>query len=334
MTSKSTTPSRLGLGLYQGEESDEMDSKMLEVMQCALDHDITFFDCAPSYRNLRSEKILGDLLQRNPSKDLIISTKGGFVPFDFKSGIALENEFVESMIKKGWIRPELFDQHYFQTFDFNYLDRILTNTLTLLNRSYIDIYYLHNPEYFLERVGRQKFLSTMREVFFWIKSQLSMGRIKSFGISSWLGFFNQNEEVTLQLQDFICLAKDTGIEKDFCYIQIPFNFSQTQGLFLKNQSYEQEKFSLIRLANLLDISIVSSAPLGQGRLLRNEFPERVKTIFKDMSTPQINLSFALSTPGIASTLMGTTSLDHFKEVVSVYLEKQFGEQRFIETIRS
>jgi aryl-alcohol dehydrogenase-like predicted oxidoreductase len=334
MIKKLTALSRLGLGLYQGEESDETDAKMLEVMQFALDHDILVFDCAPTYRNLRSEKILGDLLQRNPSKDLIISTKGGFVPFDFKSGIESENEFVKDMIEKGWIRPELFDQDYFQTFDINYLDRLLTNTLTVLNRSYVDIYYLHNPEYFLERVGRRDFLNVMREVFFWIKRQLSLGRIKSFGISSWLGFFNQNEEAALQLEDFVCLAKESGIGADFCYIQIPFNFLQTQGLFLKNQSFEQEKFSLIRLAQMLDISIISSAPLAQGRLLRNEFPERVKKIFKDMSAPQINLSFVLSTPGIACTLIGTTSLDHFKESVSVYFDQQFGEQHFIETIMS
>jgi len=334
MIKKLTTLSRLGLGLYQGEESEETDAKMLEVMQFALDHNILVFDCAPNYRNLRSEKILGDLLQRNPSKDIVISTKGGFVPFDFKSGLELENEFVKDIIEKGWIRPELFDQDYFQTFDINYLDRLLTNTLTVLNRKHIDIYYLHNPEYFLERVGRRDFLNVMREVFFWIKRQLSNGRIKSFGISSWLGFFNQNEEAVLQLEDFICLAKDTGIEDNFCYVQIPFNFLQTQGLFLKNQSFEQEKFSLIRLAQMLDISLISSAPLSQGRLLRNEFPERVKQIFKDMSAPQINLSFVLSTPGIACTLLGTTSIDHFKESLSVYVDQKFGEQRFIETIMS
>jgi aryl-alcohol dehydrogenase-like predicted oxidoreductase len=326
--------SKLGLGLYLGEESVETDERILEVMQFALDQGILVFDCAPSYRNLRSEKLLGDLLQRNPEKDVIISTKGGFVPFDFKQGIESEIQYVRRLIERGLIREELFDQEHFQTFDFNYLDYMLTNTLLVLNRKYADIYYLHNPEYFLERVGRPMFLNVMKSVFLWLRDQLQSGRIGSFGISSWNGFFNDKVESSLQLEEFYRLAKEIGIEHDFSFIQIPFNFLQTQGLFFKNQSYENEKFSLIRLAKRLGISIISSAPLGQGRLLKYKFPVKVKNIFSGMSASQTNLSFVLSTPGITCTLVGTTSLEHFKEAASIYCDQQYGEQRFIDTILS
>lgn len=326
--------SKLGLGLYLGEETVETDERILEVMQFALDQGITVFDCAPSYRNLRSEIILGELLQRNPDKEVIISTKGGFVPFDFKQGIESENEHVRGLFKKGLIREELFDQEHFQTFDVNYLDYMLNNTFSVLNRKHVDIYYLHNPEYFLERVGRPMFLNVMKTVFLWLRDQIQSGRIVSFGISSWNGFFYDKVESSLQLEEFHHLAKEVGIEQRFCFIQIPFNFLQTQGLFLKNQSYENENFSLIRLAQRLGISIVTSAPFGQGRLLDYKFPDKIRTIFSGMSASQTNLSFVLSTPGVACTLVGTTSLDHFVEASSVYFDQQYGEQRFIETILS
>jgi aryl-alcohol dehydrogenase-like predicted oxidoreductase len=324
--------SRLGIGLYNGDETDAIDAQLLDVMRFAISQGITVFDCAPSYRNFRSEKLLGELLREFPDHDFFISTKGGFVPFDFTKDKKTEDEFVQDLFEKGLIRPDLFDQDSFQTFDTNYLDFLFKNTLFNLNRPYSDVYYLHNPEYFLNRVERSVFLNVMRDVFFWLKELIAIGQIKSFGISSWTGFFNDTSKNTLQLMEFVDLSEEAGIRDYFQFVQIPYNLAQTKALFSKSQIFLGEPFSLIRLAQKLGLTVISSAPMGQGKLLNYGLSEKIKRTFNGMSNPQVSLSFVLSSPGISSTLIGTKSILHLKELTSVYLDQQYGDNHFLETL--
>jgi aryl-alcohol dehydrogenase-like predicted oxidoreductase len=172
----------------------------------------------------------------------------------------------------------------------------------------------------------------MKEVLLWIKEKIEAGQIKAFGISSWNGFFEEEQRNRLELLEFYTLAEEVGIQSYFNYLQVPYNFSQTKGLFFKGQKLGASQKSLFGVAEELKISILGSAPLGQGKLPKYAYPEKVQKIFPGMSSAQISLSFVLSTPGISSALIGTTSLVHFKELVSVYLEERFGDRYFIETL--
>jgi aryl-alcohol dehydrogenase-like predicted oxidoreductase len=267
-----------------------------------------------------------------PDRNYFISTKGGFVPFDFSQGEEKENAYVQELFDRGWVRPSHFDQEYFQTFDPIFLDQALTTTLATLSRDSVELYYLHNPEYFLAKLGRARFLEVMKEVFFWIKDKIEAGQIKAFGISSWNGFFEEEQRNRLALLELYTLAEEVGIQSYFNYLQVPYNFSQTKGLFFKGQQVGASQKSLFGLAEELKLSILGSAPLGQGKLPKYAYPEKVKKIFSGMSSAQISLSFVLSTPGISAALVGTTSLVHFKELASVYFEERFGDRYFIETI--
>jgi predicted aldo/keto reductase-like oxidoreductase len=113
---------------------------------------------------------------------------------------------------------------------------------------------------------------------------------------------------------------------------VPYNFSQTKGLFFKGQQASTSQKSLFGVAEELKISILGSAPLGQGKLPKYAYPEKVQKIFPGMTSAQISLSFVLSTPGISAALVGTSSLAHFKELSSVYFEERFGDRYFIETL--
>lgn len=326
------TVSKLGIGLYQGEESDLVDEMLLEIMEHALAVGINVIDCAPSYRNLRSEKVVGALVRRHPKQDLFISTKGGFVPFDFSQGEEEENKFVQDLFQTGSIRPELFDQVCFQTFDSQFLNTLLNNTLNTISRDFVDVYYIHNPEYFLAKIGRTRFLEVMKDVFIWLKKCIEMGQIKAFGIASWHGFFNDSEDTTLQLLDFVQLSEEVKIYEYFKFVQVPFNFSQTKALFYKSQITAMGTVTLVKLAQELGLSLQSSAPLGQGKLSTYSFPKKVREIYSNMNSAQISLSFVLSTPGISCTLLGTTSLIHFKELAAVYLDDCYNDSYFINTL--
>jgi aryl-alcohol dehydrogenase-like predicted oxidoreductase len=318
MITENNLISRLGFGLYNGVESDEFDMKLLDVMRLAVKYGITLFDCAPCYRNLRSEIVLGKLLNENLDKDLHVSTKGGFIPFDFSKSIEAENEFINSISDDGLLNPELFDQEYFQTFDTNYLNHQLDITLANLNRRHIDVYYIHNPEYLLYRVGYEKYLSTMKNVIQWLKKMITIGKISSIGIASWEGFFKSRSGLILQLEDFVSLTNSEGIRSYLQYVQVPYNLSQTSGVFSKSQVLFGEKMSLFRAAELSNIALISTAPLNQGKLINYTFPEEIKSYFNNLSSASLSLNFVLSTPGISSTLISTTSIDHMNELISLY----------------
>jgi aryl-alcohol dehydrogenase-like predicted oxidoreductase len=326
--------SRLGFGLYNGEETDQYDEKLLEVMCHALRNDINHFDCAPCYRNLRSEKILGKLLKIHSEKNIYVSTKGGFIPFDFSKGYDAENEYVKSLFKSGLVNPEEFDQEYFQSFDTNYLEYQLEKTLTNLNKSHVDIYYIHNPEYLLYKKGSEAFLLTMNAVINWIAKMISLNKIKAFGIATWNGFYESRRGLSLQLEQFIDIAKYQSVIDYFKYVQAPYNISQISGIFSRTQTISGEKMSLFRAADLSDISLISSAPLNQGKLVNYSYSKNIKSKYKHLNSAEFSLKYVLSTPGINSTLISTSSINHLMELISLSNLKNNDASLFLEILNS
>ena len=309
--------SRLGFGLYNGSETDETDEALLGVMRLALERGIRSFDCAPCYRNLRSENLLGKIVSENPSVRLFISTKGGFVPFDFSKGMEAEKKFIDNLIRRGLIRDHLFDHRYFQCFDPIYLEFRLNETLRILGVHSVDVYYIHNPEYLLSRFGKDSFLAIMDGVFKWLKGHIEKGKIKAIGVASWTGFYNKEFSHCLQVGDFIELAVSHDIVSFFKYIQVPYNLSNTDGIAKKTQLLNGELKSLFRACHESNISVITSAPLNQGRLVHYPIPSKMRLMVGDMSNVGICLNFIFSSPGVSGVLVSTSSKKHLKEVLEI-----------------
>lgn len=324
--------SRLGIGLYLGDDSIEFNTRLFKVAEHAIENGINFFDCSPSYRNGESEKVIGKIIKRYPNKDLVFSTKGGFVPFDFSRTEKDELDYIQELFDNKLVSKDLFDSEFFQTFDINYLEFSLKNTLTKISRDSIDIYYIHNPEYLLRKRSRNEFLSIMENVFRWLKEKIKGGVIKEFGISSWMGFFERDSRYCLQIEEFLNLSKKVSIRKYFKYIQVPYNFHQTDLFFFRGQRSKVEYRSLAFLASENDLDLITSASLDQGKLARFKYLKDVEEIFTNLTSPQISLSFVLSTPYIKSSLIGTTSLIHLNELLKVYNKKLYGNDRFNSTL--
>jgi len=90
--------SKIGIGLYLGDETEIVDNNLFRVLERSLNTGINIFDCSPSYRNGKSEKLIGKLIRKYPNKTYNISTKGGFIPFDFSKGEKAENNYIKELI--------------------------------------------------------------------------------------------------------------------------------------------------------------------------------------------------------------------------------------------
>ena len=320
---------RLGIGLYLGDECDSVDKQMLNVINAAVSEGINTFDCAPCYRNSKSEKLIGAFMRNNPNENLFVSTKGGFIPFDFSKGREQEEKYLQKLIHEQYIKEELLDRELFQTFDTAYLDYSLSESLKIIfPRTYYDVYYIHNPEYVLEKKGRDKYIEIMKEVLLWLKVKIDEGVIKSFGVSSWEGFFNKNETHRLQLDELVQLSFNIGIGHHFKYVQVPYNILETRALFSKSQNHKGIEKSLIRLAKELGISMVTSAPLAQGKINKIKFPNKLFSIFGPLTPAQMSMAFVLSTPGIECSLLGTSSVNHLNEIVEIIKKEKYGYEYF------
>ena len=319
--------SKISIGLYQGADTDSIDNQLTEVIKKAIKLGINHFDVAPNYRNTRSEKLLGALIQKN--NDIYISTKGGFVPFDFSNTNINEEQYIQDMyISKGLFDKESFDSYYFQSFNTEYLEYELNKSLLRLNTNKIDLYYLHNPEYLLAIVGHLRYKEAMLNVFKWLRVKIENNQIVNFGISTWDGFFDSDSNKRLQLDDFISLSIKNGIRDNFVAIQFPFNILKTDA-FTKATQYIDNKFiSLIRATEKYSIKCFTSAPFGQGKINDIKFPAIINESFYGKNNFQKALAFCLSAPNINTIILGTSNLTHLDDAIQTLNYNGHSETQF------
>ena len=127
------------------------------------------------------------------------------------------------------------------------------------------------------------------------------------------------------------LADRFHLLERFKYIQFPFNFGKLNSVTEKSQVYKSQSFSLLKLIDEFKLIAISSAPFGQGKLIQYNFPESIKLIYSDMNNAEINLSFVLSSSFFASTLLGTSSLIHLNESISLWKNGNFNYDTFVKT---
>ena len=308
--------SKLSIGLYQGADNNIVDAQLSDIITQAIKFGVNYFDVAPNYRNTRSENILGKIIKRN--LDIIVSTKGGFVPFDFSNKNIDEEVYVnKNFISKGLFDKESFDYYYFQSFNTRYLDYELNNSLSRLNSKKIDLYYIHNPEYLLMKVGYIKFIEVMNNVCAWIRLKIEKKEIVNFGISTWDGFFENDSSKRLQLNDFISISKKNKIFENFKIIQFPFNILKTDAFTKTTQIIENKNVSLIRAANYHNINCYISAPYGQGKINDIKLPDEINKTFYGKNNFQKALSFCMSVPYIKTIILGTKQLNHLNDAIDV-----------------
>jgi len=319
--------SKISIGLYQGADTDSIDNQLTEVIKKAIKSGVNHFDVAPNYRNTRSEKLLGALIQKN--NDIYISTKGGFVPFDFSNTNINEEQYIQDLyISKGLFDKESFDSYYFQSFNTKYLEYELNKSLLRLNTNKIDLYYLHNPEYLLAKVGHLRYKEVMLNVFKWLCVKIENNQIVNFGISTWDGFFEFDSNKRLQLDDFISLSIKNGIRDNFVAIQFPFNILKTDA-FTKATQYIDNKFiSLIRATEKYSLKCFTSAPFGQGKINDIKFPAIINESFYGKNNFQKSLAFCLSAPNIHTIILGTCKLTHLDEAIETLNYNGHSETQF------
>ena len=261
--------SEIGIGTYLGDSNEVIDDRLLKVIEGAILKGINLIDTAPNYRCERSEKVIGSILNKIDRSKIVLSTKVGFLPFEKKEPQHYDQYFKDRFINSGIIN---IDNVYgdWQSFHPDYIEWQLNESLKRLNTDYVDIYYLHNPDELLEYIDIDKFYSIIYDAFTFLDKMIKVGKIKYVGISTWNGFLDN--ELKIDLNKIIDISNNALSSSRFKFLQVPYSLAMTDYLLKKTQTNlsDNKKYSLMHLANLNNIDVITSAPLYHGKLIEIE----------------------------------------------------------------
>lgn len=312
--------SGIGIGTYLGDADSVTDEAYASAVHAALDQGINVLDSAINYRFQRSERVLGKVLKeqiasKKISRDeIILCSKGGF--FSFEGGMpANPGEW----IKKNFIEPKIFRAedvaagcHVIHP---RYLEHQLNQSLQNLGVETLDVYYVHNPETQLEEVDSKEFKNRLRHAFEFLERAVSVGKIRAYGAATWAGFRQAPDAMDyLSLEEMVMLAREVaGPNHHFKFVQLPFNLALPEGWILANQRYGATTLPLFKMANHLDVTVIASGSLSQGKLTRG-LPNFILQHFKHYQTSaQASLAFSRSIPGLTTALVGMKTSAHVAE---------------------
>ena len=310
--------SSFGIGTYLGEPDSATDQAYIDAVVAAVSGGINVVDSAINYRFQRSERSVGAALQKlaaagTAREELVLCTKGGFLTPDGEMPADPSAYFSRKFIQTGILRPQdvAAGCHAMSP---RFLEDQLNCSLRNLGVECIDVYYLHNPETQLGEVPREEFNRRVRAAFEFLESAVEAGTIRFYGLATWNAFRQpQDAPDSLSLAEMEIFAREiAGDRHHFRFVQLPFNLGITQALTLANQSLGDRLLPMIEIAHALDITLITSASLNQGRLTRN-LPKFIADSLGLENDLQRALQFARSAPGIATALVGMSRVEHVRE---------------------
>ena len=315
--------SSIGLGTYLGNCDAETDQLYHRAIVRAVESGCNVIDSAINYRFQRSERSIGAALKELAAKgyardEIIIATKGGFIPYDGEPPKDARRYFEDAFVKTGIARlTDIVASCHCMTpaYVLNQLDCSLAN----LDIETIDIYYLHNPETQLGKIPREEFNDRLLNAFEALESAAAAGKIRIYGTATWNGYRNDTAA-----KDYLSLAEITGIAEKaggkahhFRVIQLPLNLGMIEALSQSNQEIQGKKQTTLQAAQALGLTVMCSAAVLQGQLTQN-LPGVIADTFGGLASDgQRALQFVRSTPGVTTALVGMKQIAHVDENLQI-----------------
>ncbi|MEJ2437303.1 MAG: aldo/keto reductase [Sulfurovaceae bacterium] len=120
-------------------------------------------------------------------EELIICSKGGFIPlcypFPKNPYVWIEENILKSKLAS---KEEIeLDQHCMSP---DFLEYSCRGSLERLGVDALDIYFLHNPEMQLKRLGKEAFYEAIEKIFERFESLRAQGLFHYYGVATWNAF--------------------------------------------------------------------------------------------------------------------------------------------------
>ena len=311
--------SSIGIGTYLGEADEESDRRYAKAIVRAVELGVNVIDTAANYRFQRSERSVGEalkeLMARGFARDeLIVCTKGGYLPFDGAPPRDVRHYIEETFVRPGIASfADIAGGAHCMTP--RYLQNQLRQSLRNMGLDCADVYYVHNPESQLSSVSPEEFWKRLRAAFEFLEQTVVQGQIKNYGVATWNGFRAEPDAREYHsLEQMVALARDiAGADHHFRFIQLPFNLAMPEALFFQNQKLGDEYVSVLEAAGAFGVTAIASGSILQGQVSRG-LPEAIREPLGSLATDaQTGIQFVRSAPGITTALVGMSRVAHVEE---------------------
>jgi aryl-alcohol dehydrogenase-like predicted oxidoreductase len=315
--------SSVGLGTYLGLANAPEDASYATAIAAFLARGGNLVDTAINYRCQRSErtlgKTLGQLIEAGNLRrsDVIVCTKGGYIPSDGQPPASLETfqQDIEAKVIDAGLASSDEVAASCHCISPKYIEDALERSRQNLALATVDVYYVHNPEMQLIARPLEAVLATLRQTFAALEASVKRGDIARYGIATWNGLrVAPHEPGHLPLEAVVEAAKDAGGEDHHLrVVQVPFSLAMPEAFSVRCQRVGDELMTPLAAAAELGLYAVGSAPLLQGSLAARVpagFRARLTGLASDA---QAALHYARSAPGMAATLVGMRSEAHVSE---------------------
>jgi uncharacterized protein len=270
------TVSRFGFGGYR---VHNLDQEHREALKSALRSGINLIDTSTNYTDGGSEKLIGEVLNEmitagEISRDqVVVVSKAGYV-----QGQNLE--VARERKAQGQSFPDMveYSQDCWHNISPQFLEEQITRSLERLKLDCIDVFLLHNPEYYLKAAQqRDSYYARIQKAFTYLEEEVKKGRIQYYGVSSntFVETDSASEFTSLErVYDAAVAAAGGGKPKSmrFAVIQFPFNLIESGAALVKNNSQQ----TVLEFARDKKLATLTNRPLNaiaRGRLTRlSSFP--------------------------------------------------------------
>ena len=236
--------SQIGFGGYRIYEKSKEHGDALEY---ALVNGFNLIDTSSNYTGGGSERLIGNILKQMIQdgeinrEDFLLISKGGYVQGENLT-LAREHE------TQGHPFPEMvkYMEGCWHCINPDFLENQLQRTLNNLQTDNLDVYLLHNPEYFLTHIknrrlmdlgaARKEYERRIGQAFCWLEEKIKTGKIKAYGISS-NTFINPADDFEFtSLERVLEIAEAITSNHNFNVIQFPLNLFEPGACLEKNQA--------------------------------------------------------------------------------------------------
>jgi aryl-alcohol dehydrogenase-like predicted oxidoreductase len=327
----------IGTGTYLGNADDETDARYTAAISRAVELGANVIDTAANYRFQRSERAIGKAVsqltreKRFSRDEIVICTKGGYLPFDGAPPRDVRRYVEETFVKPGIAGFEdiVGSSHCMTP---RYLQNQLQQSLRNMNIECVDVYYIHNPESQLGHVSGEEFYARLRLAFEALEKARGSGHLNFYGVASWNGFRAElGSSGYHSLDRMVGIAREVGGESHgFRFIQLPFNLAMPEALTLSNQVLGNHQVSTLEAAAGLGVTVISSASIYQGRVAQGLPKDLRETLGSLPTDAQSAIQFVRSAPGISTALVGMSSLEHVEDNLQLAGVEPLGHDQFMQ----
>ncbi len=244
---------------------------------------INLIDTSANYADGGSEELIGEtiaelvrdgLLSRN---ELVLVTKGGYIQ-------GSNYEMARERVAAGSGFPEVveYGEGLWHCIAPEFLADQITRSLERLDLPSVDVYLLHNPEYYLNwaknaglppEEARSEYYRRIRNAFAYLETEVERGRIGCYGVSSNSFVSPSTAYDFTSLEEIVKIAEKLSLVHNFKVIQFPANIFESGFVREQNQSGGR---TLIELAREKNLGTLVNRPLNairRGTLMRlADFP--------------------------------------------------------------